>query len=151
MASGPVRPRERSRASRLASAFRDAPTAVIATALWSLRALIRVRRALRDRRLDPDELPQPPRAPDDAEVVMNAILRASRSTCLTRSVVRQQWFAARGDRRDLLIGVTSSSPRFRAHAWIEGDPEWNAAGYTEILRRGPDELLVPPADESAFD
>src|SRR4051812_38224336 len=112
------------RLRRLALMLRN-PRLLVSTARWSRRAARTVRQELRRGRFSPDEMQRPPSGPEAAEVVVNAVLRASRVTCLTRALVRQQWFAAHGDIRDLLIGVTSTQGGFRAHAWIEGDPEWN--------------------------
>lgn len=75
---------------------------------------------------------------------MNGVLKLVRARCLTSSVVRQTWFQTQGVSRDLIIGVTGTQPRFRAHAWLDGDPAWQASGYKEIARRAPDEPLVPP-------
>jgi hypothetical protein len=127
------------------------PAAVIRTVVWAFRAVPAVQRALARRRFTAGDVPIPPSAPEGAEIALNAVLRVRRAKCLTRSIVRQQWLAAQGDLRELVIGVTGSHPEFRAHAWLVGDPAWTASGYTEILRRGPLDPLVPPADESAFD
>jgi hypothetical protein len=142
---------ERPRTVRLLTILRRRPGLTVKTALWALRAVTEIRRALRTRRFEPGIVAAPPHAPLEAEVVVNAVARVTRSTCLTRSIMRQHWFAAHGDDRDLLIGIDRSGPVFRAHAWIEGDPPSHAAGYAEILRRAPGEPLVAPVDESAFD
>lgn len=54
-----------------------------------------------------------------------------------RSAVLQAWDAAHGHPRDLVIGVTAPGARFKAHAWLEGEPEAMSAGYAEVSRRPP--------------
>jgi hypothetical protein len=44
-----------------------------------------------------------------------------RESCLVNAIVVQAWETAHGRRRDLVVGVTGPD-RFRAHAWLEGDP-----------------------------
>ena len=66
---------------------------------------------------------------------MNAVLRRRGYTCLVSATVRQAWYAAQGDRRDLIIGITAPSEGFRAHAWLEGDaPNAGQEGFSELLR-----------------
>jgi hypothetical protein len=50
-----------------------------------------------------------------------------------RSLVRQAWLSAAGERRDVVIGVRRS-PGFVAHAWIDGDPAEADGPYEELLR-----------------
>jgi hypothetical protein len=52
--------------------------------------------------------------------------------------VLQRWYAAQGDRRDLIVGVTSPAEGFRAHAWIERDEADHGEGFVELFRRSPD-------------
>ena len=49
------------------------------------------------------------------------VLRTARATCLEECVVRQRWLAAAGVPSELVVGVTSPSDGFRAHAWLAGD------------------------------
>ncbi|CAN5649373.1 hypothetical protein BH20ACT23_BH20ACT23_14520 [soil metagenome] len=64
---------------------------------------------------------------------MEASLRTA--TCLERATVLQAWYAAQGQRRDLIIGVTAPQTGFRAHAWLDGDPPCHTEGFHELLRR----------------
>jgi hypothetical protein len=49
--------------------------------------------------------------------------------------VLQEWFAAQGSLRDIVIGVTAPNSDFQAHAWLEGDPPCHSEGFKELLRR----------------
>jgi hypothetical protein len=51
------------------------------------------------------------------------VWRLRRLNCLESALVRQAWAAAQGEHRRLILGVTSPSDGFEAHAWLEGDPE----------------------------
>jgi hypothetical protein len=44
----------------------------------------------------------------------------------------QRWLQALGDPRDIVVGVTRPSDGFKAHAWVDGDPD--AAGFAELRR-----------------
>ena len=100
---------------------------------WATRALLRARRQLRKGGVDALAVPPPPALPRDAWRGVNAIVGRVDPTCLERAAVRQRWYAAHGDERDLVIGVTSPSGGFKAHAWLEGDEA--AAEYHELTRR----------------
>ena len=102
-------------------------------AAWALRAGIVARRQLPTVGLERLELPPVPALPAAAGRWLAVVLRATRRTCLERALVRQRWLAAQGARRDLVIGVNSSRP-FVAHAWLDGDPEAESAGYHELSR-----------------
>ena len=64
-----------------------------------------------------------------------AVLRRRPSTCLEQATVLQAWHAAHGRARDLIIGVTAPKEGFRAHAWLDGDPQCHDEGFRELLRR----------------
>jgi hypothetical protein len=66
---------------------------------------------------------------------MLAVLRRGRYTCLVSATVRQAWYAAQGDRREVVIGVTAPREGFRAHAWLEGDAPCHEHSFEELLRR----------------
>jgi Transglutaminase-like superfamily len=103
--------------------------------LWTLRALRIARKELRCGDWESIELPRLPRLPAGAERAVEAVLRRSGATCLSRAIVRQAWFAAHGSPRDLVVGVTAPSRGFEAHAWLEGDPPCHTERYQELLRR----------------
>lgn len=69
---------------------------------------------------------------------MEAILRRGGATCLEAALVRQRWLVAQGLACDVIIGVTSPSSGFRAHAWLE-EPGRSVvmAGHVEIARLAP--------------
>lgn len=112
----------------------DVPT--LRSAWWTLRSARRARRSLdRDGLEARLLLPPVPAVPDEAGRGVYAVLRRRNDTCLVRSMVVQAWDAAHGRRRDLIVGVTSPSGNFEAHAWLEGDPPPSDARFKELLRR----------------
>ena len=124
-------PRRRSPA-RLRAALVHRADAVRA-ALWALRAAAVVHRELKRTPVDEIELPPVPALPPRAGAGVHAVLRRTRRTCLERALVRQRWLAAQGTSRDLVIGVRTGSS-FVAHAWLEGDPPAESAGFAELSR-----------------
>ncbi len=102
---------------------------------WALRAARRARRDLAGHGLDELVVTPPPPLPEGSRRWASASLKASRQTCLVRSMVLQAWDASHGRRRDLVIGVTSPRQGFRAHAWLEGDPVRTSRGFSELSRR----------------
>ena len=107
----------------------------LAAAWWTLRALRAARRRLRTADAAPIAVAPPPALPRSAVRGVNAVLRRSRATCLVKASVRQAWHAAQGSPRDLVIGVTAPAAGFRAHAWLDGDPESASGEYAELSRR----------------
>jgi hypothetical protein len=81
-------------------------------------------------------LPTPPVLPPHSERGVRAVLRRRRATCLERSLVLQQWLVARGDPRDLVIGVIGPSDGFKAHAWLDGEDDRHpgTAPFRELTR-----------------
>lgn len=73
----------------------------------------------------------PPRLPRGAGRVVVAVLRVRGATCLERSLVLQAWLAARGERRDVVIGVRRADAVL-AHAWIDGLED--GTRYVELHR-----------------
>jgi hypothetical protein len=65
---------------------------------------------------------------------------------LEQSLVRQQWHAAQGSMRDLIIGVTSDLREFGAHAWLDGDDERQGEGFVQLLRRPANTVGAAPLD-----
>lgn len=119
-------------AARALHATRPLPTPleVVRTAAWTVRALRHTRAALASTGR-PTALPAAPTAPAAHPIVL-LVLSSGRARCLSRSAVRQAWLAAQGDLRDLVVSVTAPSTGFRAHAWLDGDPD--GAGFTELSR-----------------
>lgn len=106
---------------------------VVRGAWWTVRALRATRRALRDGPLDAVVVAPPPAGAHATGVAL--ALRLSRDSCLVRALVRQRYLAARGDRRDLVVGVTAPGEAFGAHAWLAGDDEDGRPEHVELLRR----------------
>jgi hypothetical protein len=113
----------------------------IATARWTLSALRAVRSRLTEQGLDAASAPPAPVVRAAAEKTMLHMLRLSRETCLVKSLVRQSWYMAHGDERDLVIGITVPAEDFEAHAWLEGDDVDEVDGFTELVRRRPHAAL----------
>jgi hypothetical protein len=61
-------------------------------------------------------------------------LRRVSPTCLERALVVQQWLAAHGDIRDVVIGVQTGSGGLDAHAWIDGHEPMAELAYNELHR-----------------
>lgn len=110
--------------------------ATLRAAWWARRALREARRQLPRRPLDDITLPPPPRLPPHAARGVGALLRRRQHSCLEGALVRQRWLAARGDPRDVVIGVMAPGEAFGAHAWIDGDDAAAGAGFTELRRLG---------------
>lgn len=109
--------------------------AKLRAAWWALRAARAARRRLARGGLDALALPPVPPLPHGAAAGIDLALRLGVRNCLVRSAVRQAWYAARGREHDLVIGVTTPSSGFRAHAWLDGDPPEASEGYVELTRR----------------
>jgi len=102
-------------------------------AAWALRACVAAHRQLPTVALDRLALAPVPDLPRAASRGVHAVLRRTRWSCLERAIVRQRWLASQGSARDLVIGV-SAGPPFAAHAWLDGDPAAEYAGYEELSR-----------------
>jgi hypothetical protein len=103
-------------------------------AWWADRALRRARRELSQTGLRGFVLLPPPRLPASAERGVQAVLRRRNGTCLERALILQGWRRAHGDAREIVIGVRNLSSTFQAHAWLDGDPDEQAASFEELLR-----------------
>jgi hypothetical protein len=110
--------------------------AVTRAGWWTLRAHRQARREVARRGLEAD-VSQPPALPVEAGHVVDSVLRRLGASCLERAVVRQQWDLAHGRMRALIVGVTAVRPRFRAHAWLEGDQPCHSEEFAELIRRMP--------------
>jgi hypothetical protein len=97
-------------------------------AWWAVRTARRTRRLLTSSGLDAAIAPPPPPPlPAAAEEGVRGGLRRWRESCLVNAIVLQAWEAAHGRRLDLVIGITGPEG-FRAHAWLEGDPDVTVEG-----------------------
>jgi Transglutaminase-like superfamily len=108
--------------------------ASLRAAWWTLLALRRTRRSLRLGPVTGVHVAPPPRLPDRAGRGVNAVLRRFDSTCLERALVLQAWERARGDGRDVVIGVRGSRGEFAAHAWLDGEQNGDLGAYEELMR-----------------
>jgi|SRR5579884_2211632 len=113
----------------------DVPT--LHGAAWAAIELERLRRALRRGGVAAAVVHSPSAAPARGTRGVHAILRRRRATCLERSLILQQWYAAQGAPRDVVIGVTAPAEGFAAHAWLDGDPAEAGSAFREIHRLAP--------------
>jgi hypothetical protein len=102
---------------------------------WALLAIRRARRQLDKGGIEAVRLRPPPSLPPEAEIGVRAAFRLWSQPCLIYAAVRQEWLAARGCYRDIVIGVTAPNDNFRAHAWLDGDPPCHSEGFEELVRR----------------
>lgn len=100
-----------------------------------MRARRRVNRALAQGRGGRIEVPDSGRIGPAGLKGVRLVLRLFKERCLVDALVRQRWHAAHGSPRALMIGVRSPAAGFAAHAWLEGDPPWVSAGFTQLARR----------------
>lgn len=120
-----------------AGATRPPLRASARAAWWATDAVRTARRQLHAGGLGALDLAPPPPLPAAAERGVATVLDRSRSTCLVRAAVRQAWEVAHGERRDIVVGVARPDGGFRAHAWLDGDPESESAEFVEITRHEP--------------
>lgn len=80
-------------------------------------------------------LPRVPSVRRSADRGVAAVLRRGSYSCLVRALVRQRWYAGRGERRDVVIGVSPPARGFEAHAWLEGEAPCHGPTFTELWRR----------------
>jgi len=105
----------------------------VRAAWWGWKAAGSARQELRVGPVDRLKLPPAPPIGPDAERGVAFALRRRRATCLESALVRQAMLAARGVRREVVIGVARPAGAFRAHAWLEGDAV--DGRFTELVRR----------------
>jgi Transglutaminase-like superfamily len=110
----------------------DLPT--LRAAWWAHRALRRVRAELKANGLQGASATEPPALPASARRGVLGVLRRERSTCLERALVLQRWHASQGNPRDVVIAVKGPTRDFAAHAWLEGEPDGDAASFEELIR-----------------
>lgn len=131
------------RAAHVAHVARSTDLPAVRAAGWALRSHHHACRQLRSGRLSDVDVTAPPTTrPVDRRAVL-AALRATGASCLERSVVLQRFDAAAGRPRALIIAVSRPGGGFRAHAWLDGDPE-PGTGLHEILRRAAPDAWVTP-------
>ena len=106
----------------------------IRAALWARRSIRQARRRLQAESVEHVTLPLPPSLPPSAERGVWAVFRRAHPTCLEQAVVLQAWRARAGDVRDVVIGVRGNGDDFEAHAWLDGEPDPQAAEFLEIAR-----------------
>ena len=113
------------------------PLPTLRAALWALRATASARRQLAGDAASAaaPALPPVPPGARAGPLGVAAALRVSRANSLVRATVRQAWFAAHGELRDVVIGVKAPAEGFAAHAWLEGDAPCHSVGFHELLRR----------------
>jgi len=99
--------------------------------VWLATELRHVRRELREHGTGVTARTPPPGLGWSPHPLVLRVAGYSRATCLERSLIRQAWLRARGDRRDVVIGVRRAEDP-EAHAWLEGDPD--SASFVEIHR-----------------
>lgn len=110
----------------------DIPT--LRAAWWAQRALVQARRELRREGIESVAVAPPPSLPAEARRGVLALLRRRECTCLERSLVLQRWHASQGDLREVVIGVAGPTESFRAHAWLEGEPNGDLGRFQELMR-----------------
>ncbi|QLQ39083.1 lasso peptide biosynthesis B2 protein [Micromonospora robiginosa] len=109
----------------------------LGTAVWTARAVRLLRRQLPRRSLDAVRLPAPPAAAGGHRHVVLGVLRRTGANCIERSLVLQRWYGSQRVARTLVIGVTTPSEGFRAHAWLDGETDAERESMVELTRRPP--------------
>ena len=66
---------------------------------------------------------------------LTAVLRRREDACLVQALVRQEWHAAHGDPRDVVVAVRRSDETVAAHAWLDGDSDGETGEWLELARR----------------
>jgi Transglutaminase-like superfamily len=107
-------------------------------AVWALRSVRSVRRQLAGRPLGEVRVADPPALPAArGGRGVAAVLRRLQPSCLERALVLQRWLAAHGERREVVVGVSSPAD-FHAHAWLDGEPSRpGLPAFHEITRLAP--------------
>jgi Transglutaminase-like superfamily len=109
-------------------------SADLRAALWAHRTLRRARRELAAGRVNDIVLEPPPELPASARRGVEAVLRRRKRTCLEAALVRQRWLAAHGLPSEIVIGVSTPSEGFIAHAWIDGEEAAAPEQFSELSR-----------------
>lgn len=106
-------------------------------AIWADRALHAARDRLAAGELHGIELAAPGRRALRGRRGVKAVLLLRRASCLEGALVRQRFLAARGDQRDVVIGVGRPDDAFGAHAWLDGERDGERMGFHELARVPP--------------
>jgi hypothetical protein len=116
--------------------MRSSPSAVarLRLAVWALTSRRQAKVQLRRDGTKPVRLNRPPAVGLHGTRVVERVLWASRATCLVRSCVLQNWYAASGLHYDVVVGVMSPQGGFRAHAWLDQSGPEQPQGFTELMR-----------------
>jgi len=110
----------------------------VRAALWTWRAVRSARKQLRRTGYEQMRLPRVPDLPSSSVRGVNAVLRRWPPTCLERAVVLQRWRAEHGDPHEVIVGVSGTRDRFRAHAWLDDEPPAAELGsFQELVRLQP--------------
>lgn len=112
-------------------------TSAVRAAWWTWRALPRLRAQLTDGRLTELSLAPPPPLPAEAVRGVEAVLRRRPNSCLERAILLQRWHVSQGRPLDVVVGVTSPTEAFRAHAWLEDEPPPSSPSFAELFRLEP--------------
>lgn len=113
-------------------------------ALWAFRALRSGRAQLREGAVRDVVLPAPPAVSPRALRAVRIVLRSRDPSCLERALVLQRWLCAHGVAKDVVLGTQGSAgSEFRAHAWLDGEPQPAGDHYVEILRLAPSSTFGP--------
>jgi hypothetical protein len=110
----------------------DIPT--LRAVLWAQRALLEARYGLRRKGVGRVRVAFPPKLPASARRGVLAVLRRRSHTCLERALLLQRWEAAQGRAVEVIIGIKGSSTEFKAHAWLDGEPDNDDGSFRELLR-----------------
>lgn len=110
---------------------------------WTLVAAIKVSGQVRRSAVRRVTLRPAPRVGVQHVSKVDAVLSATRMTCLRRSLVVQRFLLDNGEPVDLLIGTTAPSQGFRAHAWLDRPVEEHQGdGFTVVMQIAADRELT---------
>ena len=110
---------------------------ILRGAAWAWRASRSARAQLdADAPLDGVRVPPPPPLPWPQGTRGVAVaLERREDACLVQALVRQEWHAAHGDARDVVVGVRRPQDTVAAHAWLDGDGDGESGEWLELARR----------------
>ena len=106
-------------------------------ALWTARCLVRYRMQQPRRRVEDIAFPAAGRIGASGSRAVARILRRRDERCLSNALIAQAWRADHGDYVDVVIGVSSPTTGFSAHAWLADTGDAGAGGHAAISRIAP--------------